>query len=101
MRKCQRCRQALARSRRIEGAPRPAADKPDFKPEEIEQLVAPIALYPDSLLSQVFMASTYPVEIVACDRWFKATKLKDDALAKELEKQTWDASVKSLVAFPQ
>src|SRR5262245_41334952 len=84
------------------GASPPAGDKPDFKPEEIEQLVASIALYPDSLISQILMASTYPVEIVACDRWVKANpKLKDDALAKELEKQPWDASVKSLVAFPQ
>src|SRR5262245_39861792 len=55
----------------------PAGDKPDFKPEELEQLVAPIALYPDSLLSQVLMASTYPIEIVAADRWVKANpKLK-------------------------
>src|SRR5262249_7498057 len=84
------------------GAPPPSGDKPDFKPEEIEQLVASIALYPDSLISQILMASTYPVEIVACARWVKANaSLKGDAQAKELEKQSWDASVKSLVAFPQ
>src|SRR5262249_50703792 len=62
---------------------------------------APIALYPDSLLTQMLMASTYPLEIVEADRWVKANKsLQGDALGKELEKQTWDASVKSLVQFP-
>jgi hypothetical protein len=73
-----------------------------FKPEEIEQLVAPIALYPDSLVSQILMASTYPLEVVEAARWAKAnTSLKGDALATALEKQTWDPSVKSLVNFPQ
>jgi hypothetical protein len=86
--------------------PAPAApaetDKPPIKAEELEQILAPIALYPDSLLSQVLMASTYPLEIVESDRWAKANaQLKGDALAKELEKQTWDASVKSLVNFPE
>ena len=79
-----------------------AAKKPaPFKPEELEQIVAPIALYPDSLLAQVFMASTYPLEIVQAARWSKEhPDVKGDAVAKEMEKQTWDASVKSLVAFP-
>ena len=73
-----------------------------FKPEEIEQLVAPIALYPDSLVSQILMASTYPLEVVQADRWAKANKtLKGEALTKALEAQSWDASVKSLVNFPQ
>src|SRR5205814_2852722 len=77
------------------------ADNPSLKKEEIEQLVAPIALYPDSLLTQMLMASTYPLEIVQADRWAKANKdIKGDALAKELEKQDWDPSVKSLVNFP-
>jgi hypothetical protein len=67
----------------------------------LDQLLAPIALYPDSLLSQMFMASTYPLEIVQADRWVKAKKdLKGDALAAELERQTWDPSVKSMVNFP-
>jgi Protein of unknown function (DUF3300) len=79
-----------------------APAKPAFKQEEIDQIVAPIALYPDSLLSQVFMAATYPLEIVQAARWVKDNKdLKGDALATELEKQTWDPSVKSLVNFPQ
>jgi hypothetical protein len=80
----------------------PAADQPAFKQEELEQMLAPIALYPDSLISQVLMASTYPIEVVEADRWTKANaSLKGDALTKELEKQTWDASVRSLVNFPQ
>jgi hypothetical protein len=73
-----------------------------FKPEELEQLAAPIALYPDSLLAQVFMASTYPLEVVQAERWAAANKnLKGDALAAELNKQDWDPSVKSLIDFPQ
>src|SRR4030095_7328530 len=73
-----------------------------FKSEEIEQLVAPIALYPDSLVSQILMASTYPLEVVQADRWAKANKtLKGEALTKALDAQSWDPSVKSLVHFPQ
>jgi Protein of unknown function (DUF3300) len=73
-----------------------------FKPEEIEQLVAPIALYPDSLVSQILMASTYPLEVVEAARWLRANKtLKGDALTTALEQQTWDPSVKSLVNFPR
>jgi hypothetical protein len=75
---------------------------PVFKQEELDQLLAPIALYPDSLLSQVLMASTYPLEVVQADRWAgQNNDLKGDALAAALEKQTWDPSVKSLVNFPQ
>jgi len=78
------------------------ADKPAFKPEELEQMLAPIALYPDTLLSQVLVASTYPLEVVQADRWVKKnTELKGDALTKALEDQSWDPSVKSLVNFPQ
>jgi hypothetical protein len=78
------------------------AQPPSYKPEEIEQLVAPIALYPDSLVSQILMASTYPLEIVEADRWAKQQKdQKSDAFAAALEKQSWDPSVKSLVNFPQ
>ncbi len=77
------------------------ADKPAFKPEELEQMLAPIALYPDSLLTQMLMASTYPLEVVQADRWVKQNKdVKDNALTKALEAQSWDASVKSLVNFP-
>jgi hypothetical protein len=73
-----------------------------FKQEELDQLLAPIALYPDELLTQILMASTYPLEIVRANRWTKQNKdLKGDALTEALEKQDWDPSVKSLVNFPQ
>lgn len=73
-----------------------------FKQEELEQILAPIALYPDPLVSQILMASTYPLELVQADRWAKQNaKLKGDALTKALEAQDWDPSVKSLVNFPQ
>ncbi|CAG9164490.1 DUF3300 domain-containing protein [Cupriavidus pampae] len=81
-----------------------SADAPaqPFKPEELEALVAPIALYPDAVLSQALMASTYPLEIVQAARWLKANpNVKGDAAVKAVENQTWDVSVKSLVAFPQ
>ncbi len=72
-----------------------------FKQEELDQMLSPIALYPDDLLSQILMASTYPLEIVQADRWIKHNKnLKADALTTALEKQEWDPSVKSLVNFP-
>ena len=78
------------------------AGQPVFKPEELEQILAPIALYPDSLLAQIFMASTYPLEVVQADRWAKQnTTLKGDVLTAALEKQPWDPSVKSLVNFAQ
>ncbi|MBI5897000.1 MAG: DUF3300 domain-containing protein [Desulfobacterales bacterium] len=77
------------------------AEKSLFKPEELEQIVAPIALYPDPLLAQVLMASTYPLEVVQAERWQKQNKeLKGDGLKAALDKQPWDASVKSLVNFP-
>jgi hypothetical protein len=72
-----------------------------FKTEEIEALAAPIALYPDALVAQVLMASTYPLEVVEAARWSKEnSKLKDKELQDALEKQRWDPSVKSLAAFP-
>ena len=84
-----------------EEAKPPAEAKQPFKPEELEQIVAPIALYPDTLLAQVLMASTYPLEVVQAARWQKENpQVKGDAVAKAVEKQTWDASVKSLIAVP-
>ncbi|HKE12989.1 MAG TPA: DUF3300 domain-containing protein [Myxococcota bacterium] len=78
------------------------AQPPTFKPEELEQLVAPIALYPDGLLAQVLMASTYPLEVVEAARFAKANpNLKDEALNNALKQQSWDPSVKSLLSFPQ
>jgi hypothetical protein len=76
--------------------------KKSFKQEELDQMLAPIALYPDSLLSQILMASTYPLDIVQASRWANRNEdLKGDALTAALEKQNWDPSVKSLVNFPQ
>jgi hypothetical protein len=88
----------------LPGAPLSAAESggQGFKPEEIDALVAPIALYPDELLAQIFMASTYPLEVVQAGRWARQNQnLKGDALAQALEKQDWDPSVKSLVNFPE
>ena len=83
-------------------AARAQSEPPAFKPEQIEALVAPIALYPDSLLSQVLMASTYPLEVVQAARWLQQnSKLKGDEAVKAVADKTWDVSVKSLVAFPQ
>ena len=79
-----------------------AGEDETFKQEELDQLLAPIALYPDSLLAQIFMASTYPLEVVQAGRWAKANQsLEGDALTDALEKENWDPSVKSLVNFPQ
>jgi len=79
-----------------------ASGNPIFKQEELDQILAPIALYPDALLTQVLMASTYPLDVVNADRWAKKNKdKKGDAFAKALEAQPWDPSVKSLVNFPQ
>jgi len=73
-----------------------------FKPEELDQMMAPIALYPDSLLSQVLMASTYPAEVAEAAKWSKANqKQKGDAAVTAVQDKPWDNSVKSLVAFPQ
>ena len=70
--------------------------------QQIEQLVAPIALYPDDLLSQVLMASTYPLEVVEAARWVKENpKVTGPALEDAMQKQPWDPSVKALTAVPQ
>jgi hypothetical protein len=70
-------------------------------PQELNQLVAPIALYPDELVAQVLAAATYPTEVVEAERWMQAhPELKGDALAKAADTQPWDSSVKSLVQFP-
>ncbi len=72
-----------------------------LSPQELQQLVAPIALYPDALVAQILAASTYPAEIVEADRWMQAhSGLKGEELAKEVDKQPWDPSVKALAQFP-
>ena len=74
-----------------------------LKKEELDQLLAPIALYPDDLLSNVLMASTYPLDVVQAARWRMEpanAKLKGDALVNALEPKDWDPSIKALVQFP-
>jgi hypothetical protein len=79
----------------------PSSDQTLLKPEQLEALVAPIALYPDALLANMLAASTYPLEVVEADRWVKDhKKLKGDQLKAEVDKQAWDDSVKALVATP-
>src|SRR4051812_21093946 len=85
--------------------PQPAAQSPPsaelLKPEQLEALAAPIALYPDELLANVLAASTYPLEVVQADRWIKGNKsLKGDALKAAVDKQQWDDSVKALASTP-
>jgi uncharacterized membrane protein YgcG len=70
-------------------------------PEQIQQLVAPIALYPDSLVAQILAASTFPEQVVEADRWVQAhPDLKGDALGHAVDEEPWDPSVKALAAFP-
>ena len=87
-----------------EEQPPPAGTAPAPKAipaERLDQLVAPIALYPDPLLMQILMASTYPLEIVQAARWIKERSgLRGAELDKALEEKTWDASVESLTHFP-
>jgi hypothetical protein len=70
-------------------------------PEQMQQFVAPIALYPDSLVAQILAASTFPEQVVEADRWMQAhPDLEGDNLAQEVDQQSWDSSVKALTAFP-
>ena len=85
-------------------APAQAAQAPPYAqqtPEQLQQLVAPIALYPDSLVAQILAASTFPEQVVEADRWVQANPdLKGDALGQAVDQQPWDPSVKALAAFP-
>src|SRR5467141_2447802 len=70
-------------------------------PAQLQQLVAPIALYPDALVAQILAAATYPDQIVEADRWLQQhTDLKGEQLGQEVDKQPWDPSVKALTEFP-
>jgi hypothetical protein len=82
------------------GAPQNDSQKL-LTPGQLDSLVAPIALYPDPILSQALVASTYPIEIVEAGRWLSAhSNLKDKALTEAAAKQPWDASVQALVVLP-
>jgi hypothetical protein len=87
-----------------QGAPAPNAQAPPYTqstPEQLQQLVAPIALYPDSLVAQILAASTFPEQVVEADRWVQEHQdLKGDALGQAADQQPWDPSVKALAAFP-
>jgi len=81
--------------------PAPAPEETLLKPEQLEALVAPIALYPDALLANMLAAATYPLEVVTAARWVKDHKdLKGDQLKAEVDKQSWDDSVKALTSTP-
>jgi uncharacterized membrane protein YgcG len=74
---------------------------PQMSSQELDQLVAPIALYPDPLVAQILAGATHPTEIVEADRWLQQNPdLKAEALATAVDVQTWDASVKALTQFP-
>ena len=79
-----------------------SSQAPPFTQQELDQMLAPIALYPDSLLSQIMMAATYPREVVEAAEWSRRNAdLSGDYAVRAVERYDWDPSVKSLVAFPQ
>src|ERR1700694_1305193 len=70
-------------------------------PEQLQELVAPIALYPDALVAQILSAATYPEQVVEADRWLQQHRdLNGEQLVHEVDKQPWDPSVKALTEFP-
>ena len=80
----------------------PGQGRAAFSQQQLDQMLAPIALYPDALLSQILMASTYPREVVEAARWSRRNPgLNGDRAVRAAEQADWDPSVKSLVAFPQ
>lgn len=73
-----------------------------YSQAELDRMLAPVALYPDPLLSQILMAATYPVEVREAAQWSRANpRLQGDDAVRAVEPMDWDPSVKSLVAFPQ
>src|SRR6266850_6774373 len=79
----------------------PQSQAPPIPPDQLDSLVAPIALYPDPLLAQTLAASTYPLELIQLQQWLaKNPGLKDKALADAVAKQTWDPSIQAMGALP-
>jgi hypothetical protein len=75
--------------------------EPKIPPDQLDSLVAPIALYPDPLLSQTLVASTYPLEVIQLKQWLDQNKgLKDKALVEAVQKQDWDPSIQAMAALP-
>jgi uncharacterized protein DUF3300 len=103
------CGGSVALAQDTQGAAQPAQAAPAappeqkiYKNEQLDQMLAPVALYPDSLLSQLLMAATYPSDFAEAADWVKAhPDAKGDAAVKQVDGEDWDPSVKSLVAFPQ
>jgi hypothetical protein len=90
----------LAQSAASGGSPA-AEEVTRIPPEQLDSLVAPIALYPDPLLTQTLVASTYPLEIIQLQQWLQKNKnLKDKALADAVKKQDWDPSIQAMAAVP-
>jgi hypothetical protein len=84
-----------------QAAPAPTPAYTQQTPEQLQQLVAPIALYPDSLVAQILAASTFPAQVVEADRWLQDhAVLQGQAVAQAVDQQPWDPSVKALCAFP-
>ena len=83
-------------------APSPKDQAAKIPPDQLDSLVAPIALYPDPLLAQVLVASTYPLEIIQLQQWLtKNPELKDQALADAVAKKSWDPSIQALAGLPE
>ena len=99
------CSPVLAQQSQATLAPGSTAGNPPaktFSQQDLDRLLAPIALYPDPLLAQILMASTYPLEVVQAARWVKANpKVSGTALETAMANQSWDPAVKSLTAVPQ
>jgi uncharacterized protein DUF3300 len=96
------CATQAAQTDTQSAAPEPLpAPLPQQSTQDLEQLVAPIALYPDPLVAQILAGATHPTEIVEADRWLQQNPdLKGEALATAVDAQSWDASVKALTQFP-
>src|SRR5690606_35666539 len=78
-----------------------SADGDTFSDAELDQMLAPIALYPDTVLAHVLIAATYPLEVVDADRWVRGNKNREgEAALAAVENENWDPSVKALVPFP-
>src|SRR5215472_13996923 len=81
--------------------PSPSTNQNQLTPDQLDSLVAPIALYPDPILSQMLVASTYPLEVVEAGRWVREhPNLTGKALTGAAAQQNWDSSVQALVALP-
>src|SRR5271168_1531941 len=92
---------ALAQEAQVSADPQQAIARTALTVPQLDNLVAPLALYPDPLLSQVLVAATYPLEVVEANQWLQQNRsLTGTALTDAAKQQNWDASVQALVAFP-